>query len=52
MKEALLKVLNQSSIALLVLKGEDQTIDVEMHTHESVTHEVGLFHGNFGFERA
>lgn len=50
--EVLQKMLNQSSIAFLVLTGEDETTDGEIHARENVIHEVGLFQGKLGFESA
>jgi predicted nucleotide-binding protein len=51
-KEVLEKMLSQSSIAFLVLTGEDQTNDGELHARQNVIHEVGLFQGRLGFQRA
>lgn len=51
-KEVLQKMLNESSIAFLVLTGEDETTDGEIHARQNVIHEVGLFQGRLGFERA
>jgi len=51
-KEVLQELLESSSVALLVLTGEDIHTDGEIHARENVIHEVGLFQGRLGFERA
>lgn len=51
-KEVLQQMIDESSFALLVLTGEDQHTDGELHARENVIHEVGLFQGTLGFERA
>ena len=51
-KEVLQDMLESSSLALLVLTGEDVHTDGELHARENVIHEVGLFQGRLGFERA
>jgi predicted nucleotide-binding protein len=51
-KEVLEDMLNKSSFALLVLTGEDEHADGEIHARENVIHELGLFQGNIGFTRA
>jgi len=45
-------MLNDSSFAVLVLTGEDQHIDGELHARENVIHELGLFQGRLGFTKA
>jgi hypothetical protein len=50
-KEVLEKMLNSSSIAFLVLTGEDIKNYNELHARENVIHELGLFQGRLGFER-
>ena len=51
-KEVLQEMLTTSSFALLVLTGEDQHADGELHARENVIHELGLFQGRLGFTRA
>ena len=51
-KQVLEEMLETSSFALLVLTGEDIHTDGELHARENVIHEVGLFQGQLGFERA
>lgn len=51
-KEVLEEMLNNSSFALLVLTGEDLHTDGELHARENVIHELGLFQGRLGFQRA
>jgi hypothetical protein len=51
-KEILGTMLNETSFALLVLTGEDQHADGELHARENVIHELGLFQGNLGFTKA
>jgi predicted nucleotide-binding protein len=41
-----------SSLALLVLTGEDQTADGSVRARQNVIHETGLFQGRLGFDRA
>ncbi len=50
-KEVLETMLNKSSFALLVLTGEDQHVDGEIHARENVIHELGLFQGKLGFTK-
>lgn len=45
-------MLDESSMAFLILTGEDIDTDGEKHARENVVHEVGLFQGRLGFERA
>ena len=52
MKEVLEEMLTSSSIALLVMTGEDEDAKGELHARENVIHETGLFQGRLGFRRA
>jgi len=45
-------MLNKSSMALLVLTGEDETASGHMNARQNVIHETGLFQGKLGFSRA
>ena len=51
-KEVLESMLNESSFAFLILTGEDIDSYGEIHARENVIHELGLFQGKLGFERA
>lgn len=51
-KERLLDMLDASCFAFLVLTAEDDHADGSVHARENVIHEVGLFQGRYGFERA
>jgi predicted nucleotide-binding protein len=51
-KEVLQEMLNKSSIAFLVLTGEDVKNYGELHARQNVVHELGLFQGKLGFKRA
>jgi len=51
-KEVLEKMAGKSSLALLILTGEDQHADGELHARENVIHELGIFQGRLGFKRA
>lgn len=51
-KDVLEGMLNASSFALLVLTGEDQHVDGELHARQNVIHELGLFQGRLEFTRA
>lgn len=43
---------DQSTFALLVMTGEDETKDGKLNARQNVVHEVGLFQGRLGFNRA
>lgn len=47
--QAMLKV---SGFAFLIMTGEDEQFDGEIRARENVVHEVGLFQGSLGFEKA
>jgi predicted nucleotide-binding protein len=51
-RDILEEMLNQSSIAFLVLTGEDETADETIRARQNVIHETGLFQGRLGFSRA
>lgn len=51
-KQVLETMLNQSSFAILILTGEDIRNDGELTARPNVIHELGLFQGRLGFERA
>ena len=51
-KERLLQMLDGTSFAFLVMTAEDQHSDGTHHARENVIHEIGLFQGRHGFERA
>jgi len=45
-------MLEESSFALLVMTGEDETKDGNFRARQNVVHEAGLFQGRLGFSRA
>ena len=47
----LAEMLNQASMAFLVMTAEDEQTDGTLHARENVIHEAGLFQGKLGFER-
>lgn len=51
-KEVLEDMLNMSSIAFLILTGEDIVNYNEIYARQNVVHELGLFQGKIGFKRA
>lgn len=46
------QMLDQACIAFLVMTAEDEQADGNQHARMNVIHEVGLFQGRLGFERA
>jgi predicted nucleotide-binding protein len=44
-------MLSKSSIAFLVMTGEDETPEGGMRARQNVIHEIGLFQGRLGFPR-
>lgn len=48
----LAQMLEHSCIAFLVMTAEDEQSDGSLHARMNVIHEVGLFQGRLGFERA
>jgi hypothetical protein len=51
-KERLEAMLNSANFAFLVMTAEDERPTGTMHARENVIHELGLFQGRLGFERA
>jgi predicted nucleotide-binding protein len=51
-RDVLEYMLDESSFALLVMTGEDETKDGKLLARQNVVHEAGLFQGRLGFNRA
>jgi predicted nucleotide-binding protein len=51
-KERLQQMLASSQFALLVMTAEDEQKDETVRARQNVIHEVGLFQGRLGFEKA
>ena len=51
-RDILDELVRKSSFAILVMTGEDETIDHELMPRLNVVHELGLFQGSLGFSRA
>jgi Predicted nucleotide-binding protein containing TIR-like domain len=51
-RDILEQLLEDSSIAFLVLTGEDEMADQKMRARQNVIHETGLFQGRLGFSKA
>jgi predicted nucleotide-binding protein len=51
-KEVLVKMLGEAKFAFLVMTAEDRHADEKLHARENVIHEIGLFQGHLGFEKA
>ncbi|MHB8278909.1 MAG: TIR domain-containing protein [Candidatus Humimicrobiaceae bacterium] len=51
-KDTLESMLNYCSFALLLFTGEDIDIEGQAHARENVIHELGLFQGRLGFDKA
>jgi predicted nucleotide-binding protein len=51
-RDILEDMLSNSSFAVLVLTGEDETADGELRARQNVVHETGLFQGKLGFRKA
>ena len=45
-------MLDAAAIAFLVMTGEDELADGDIHARMNVVHEAGLFQGRLGFTRA
>ena len=46
------EMLEESCMAFLIMTGEDEQPDGSLRARENVIHEIGLFQGKLGFERA
>ena len=51
-KDILKEKLNNSCFAFLIMTGDDEHADGSTHARENVIHEIGLFQGRLGFEKA
>lgn len=51
-KERLKEMLNEANFAFLVMTAEDEHGDSKLHARPNVVHEIGLFQGKVGFEKA
>ena len=51
-RDILEEMLRGSTVALLVMTGEDETKDGKLLARQNVVHEAGLFQGKLGFSRA
>lgn len=50
--DRLKEMLDESYLAFLIMTGEDEQADGSLRARSNVIHEVGLFQGKLGFERA
>ena len=50
--ERLSEMLDNAAFAFLILTAEDEQADRKMHARMNVVHEVGLFQGRLGFDKA
>jgi predicted nucleotide-binding protein len=51
-KERLENMLDQAVFSFLIMSAEDEHADQKMHARENVIHEIGLFQGRLGFNKA
>lgn len=51
-RDILEEMMEESTFALLVMTGEDETKDGKLLARQNVVHEAGLFQGRLGFSRA
>lgn len=51
-RDILQEMLIKSSFAILVMTGEDDTLEGNLRARQNVIHEAGLFQGKLGFHRA
>jgi hypothetical protein len=51
-RDILEEMLDQSSLAFMVLTGEDETAEQRLRARQNVIHETGLFQGKLGFTKA
>ena len=51
-RDILDELMRESAFALLVMTGEDETVDGQFHPRLNVVHELGLFQGRLGFPKA
>ena len=49
--KALKEMLEGSSVAIIIMTGEDEHTDGSLRARENVIHEIGLFQGKLGFEQ-
>ena len=50
--DRLSEMLNDAALALVIMTGEDEQTDGQVHARMNVVHEAGLFQGRLGFTRA
>jgi hypothetical protein len=51
-RDILEEMMTKSSIAFLVMTGDDETTEGKLRARQNVVHEIGLFQGKLGFSRA